>query len=816
MRTVITISKKSITTLLNSSTVNGASAPQNIMAADEDWPSQSFRDHVIHRLEPELARNRQTAPNLPVPGDARQVEEYVFQKCNSKDEYMRTIAKVINAINCNSKSASVPTILNAPYNTTNTGPNKSSPTSQTANNLGQNNFKTQIPPDPQPTHQQQQHRAELQNNTRYNAPQLGQPPPMIHPSSTTPVTATPPVGLGSAQMTQSMRVPNTTHTPVNGPNNQYYPQGLPSNQQSGAHPGSLPNSSFDIKPTSTPIAPQQRWSNMQNQTPPMYVGQQMHPEMQGRQMYNSMQHIPGQPSYNIPNTINNPPVVMDNSVSSSNYSTYSDMIIPPSAEALSNIRKAGLDRYYIDAIRRLQPYLQTLKNKSNQFPPGDPNFHRIEYAITVLRFDRIATLDSLRQMESYILNLCRDQYAPTAQLSQMDTMPPSYGSGAPMQMNQQQMQWQGQMWDDKPPMSQQGYMQQRAAPAPSYLPSQNKPMMSSTQNMPYRSDSMVGQPYSNQSYNQGMYSLHNQPMSIVSNHSNNRPPTAGNPSSIQSSMMPPMSTTQSIYSDLSADTMQAFDDLYATVSDLGTADTTMRTSISSELPNEGLGISNNITMPITAAHVGETAYNEMFSLEERFEFFPAESNPNSAGFVLKAYLKRQQVPPLYLIVPRGYPQMGVQVQRQALDLDSFYYDDLQTAVHTQISKTNARSISEVLNIWDDAVAQFYVNQNTTDQFDDLLGANYSDIFYHKYTGIVLMYSFFKFYSFKSIGQRLLQICSFQVFFCDNEILLNIQMLSLFPFFDTNFYEYKASLKKIICFLFKNLLRVHDYVHFATV
>jgi hypothetical protein len=758
--------------------------------ADEDWPSQSFRDHVIHRLEPELARNRQTAPNLPVPGDARQVEEYVFQKCVSKDEYMRTIAKVINAINCNSKSASVPTGLTIQYGSASNG-SKQSPTSQTASALmsgvAQGN-RTQIPPDPQPTHQQQ-HRADLQSNARYHTPPLGQPPPMMHAQSSAANSSLP---LNNASMhpgsislaSQPSRLSNT-HIPPNGPSNQqYYPSMQP------GQPGNMPHSSqmYDIKPISSvssinPNMPPQQQSQQQqqprwnSQNQPMYMNHQqnaptMH-EMQPRGMYNPpshMQPLPGQSQYSgIPPPNPAQSSVLENLVGPPNYAHYE---IPPTPEILANIKKIsnGNDKFYLDMIRRLQPTIPALRAKLNQLPPNDVNVSRIEYALNVIRFEKAATLDNLRQVETYVTKYINDphlMYPQPKPMHAMEGMGP-YGmppSNIPMHQqmppSQQPMQWSNQGWiDDKAQMQQQPnqqqtpqqlYMLQRSQPygIPPQVKGSAPP---SSQNMHYRPDSQQP-PYQNSQFPQ-MYapvSMQNQPMSVqpstyssVHNRPQSQPPqmmhgAPQNQMSQQSMMMPPSS--QSIYGNdlIPSDAMHtSFDDIYMPMSDLGStsSDVNMRTnSVTNELPSSipGDGINSMMQQQsmsgITPNAVGDQAYSEILNVEDRFQFSLVNDPSVPNGPLLKCKLRRDmQLPPVFLIIPKGYPQTPVDFHRVELDLDSFFYDDVQTAVYNQFAKVSPRTITEALNSWDETVINFYSTQISNENYDELFSSvSYNDM-----------------------------------------------------------------------------------------
>jgi hypothetical protein len=749
--------------------------------ADEDWPSQSFRDHVIHRLEPELARNRQTAPNLPVPGDARQVEEYVFQKCVSKDEYMRTIAKVINAINCNSKSATVPAGLTNQYGTASNG-SKQSPTSQTASALMSGvaqGARTQIPPDPQPTHQQQ-HRADLQSNARYHTPPLGQPPPMMH--TPTPNTSQPINNIsmhpGSVSMgSQSSRMSNT-HMPPNGPSGQQYYSSMTPGQ-----PGNMPPHSsqmYDIKPISSvssnmpPLQAQQQqqqpraW-NANNQ--PMYMNHQqnaptMH-EMQPR-MYNAPNHMqPGQSHYSgIPPPSVSQPSVLENLVGPPNYAHYE---IPPTPEIIANIKKIsnGNDKFYLDMIRRLQPTIPALRAKLNHLPPADVNVSRIEYALNVIRFEKAATLDNLRQVETYVTKYINDpniMYQPPKPMHSMEPLgQPNYGmppSNIPMHQQQQQMtpqpmQWSNQGWVDDKAQIQQPNQQQQQQPQQLYMSQRSQPYgiapqtkgsLQSTQNMHYRPDSQQP-PYQNSQF-PPMYapvSMQNQTMPMQTNsyasvqhRPQSQPPQMMHTGQPPNQMIMPQSS-QSIYGNdlMSSDAMHtSFDDIYMPMSDLGStsSDVNMRTSsITNELPNSipGDGINSMMQQQsmsgITPNAIGEQAYSEIINVEDRFQFSLVSDPSVPNGPLLKCKLRRDmQLPPVFLIIPKGYPQTPVGFHRVELDIDSFFYDDVQNAVYSQFAKVSPRNITEALNSWDETVINFYSTQISNDNYDELF-SGYGDM-----------------------------------------------------------------------------------------
>jgi len=125
------------------------------------------------------------------------------------------------------------------------------------------------------------------------------------------------------------------------------------------------------------------------------------------------------------------------------------------------------------------------------------------------------------------------------------------------------------------------------------------------------------------------------------------------------------------------------------------------------------------TTIVGIAQLNDSVRSELASMESRFSFDPSvEMTNDGMMYLVRCMLKREQVPPMRIVIPRNYPNALPTVERAVLDLESFYYDDLQNAIHDQLNKLAPRNIVDILNTWDNTVASFSSNQVPSANFED--------------------------------------------------------------------------------------------------
>lgn len=781
-----------------------------------DWPSQLFRDHVIIRLEPELARNRQNAPNLPVPGDARQVEEYVFQKCGSKDEYMRTIAKVINAINCNSKSTAMPPVFQAqqqggvrqPSSTsllTQLGSGGVTPTTPTSS------YKAQIPPDPQPTHQQQQIRFPLQqqpSNTSIDQTsfQMGQPPPIMmtnslqqFPSQNDQIEVAPDPSMQNSSMgvmdygriqqqQQGTFTPQQYQQPMMGGQSMPQQQQLPLTGSSAA-PLAMQNSGRSINKMLTDSQMQQQHSQLLLQQQRHWIAQQQ----QKQQNYIP----PQQQQFGIPqqNFMGNQQMTTGGMIPQGN----ANMMLPQYGggqtaqmmteyppnfppEIIQRLKAMGPnERPYFEKVCQLQQFVGFLQSSLIKYQADVAMVSRINTMLSVLRFERFMGMNELNDIEIVIRKMMFTSHPGYAAQLQQSMIPQStmdpYAAQIGSQMHPAASNW--SEWSTLQNTQQNaamasgmmrggssvGYsssggatMQKVVQPtqassympagvntssaffgnAPTSQPGGIAPISSSQSQPPYSSGMMIDQKYQLQTsqQQQQQYSTYSQQQYTQQQQRQTFGNALGNSNTTtMSTSNQPIMTQQMQQWPATTGDAAAIDDLYSSMDDLLPVPTEQQTPSSSA--NSGrpmnldgmLGIgggnasgrSSGITVNIS--QLPDAIRSEIADLEQRFQFDPSvEIASDMNSFVIKCILRSQQVPPLRLIIPRGYPVGSVTVERAILDLDSFYFDDLQNFIHEQFGKLNSRTITDILNTWENAVQQFYASgQMGQNNFEDFSG-----------------------------------------------------------------------------------------------
>ncbi|CAJ0941398.1 unnamed protein product, partial [Mesorhabditis belari] len=751
------------------------------MSSEEDWPSQRFRDHVINRLEPELARNRQNAPNLPVPGDARQVEEYVFQKCVSKDEYMRTIAKVINAINCNSKSAAVPPVLQpAPF----PSPGQTPQSQQSQGQQGTPNpqYRAGVPPDPQPTQARQQQNGPTGIGTPPSAPA---PLPSQNAHQTNQTTmGQPPPQMSSAQPQNPM---NQNFGPA--PGSGYNPSML--NQQQGGY----------NQPTYQP--------NMVKREPPMTPGPQYPSPMGGmRQIDVQGRHYPTtaaphqgygmDPNYG-PGHGGSVLESLINTPQGGNFQNQSMMGGHPDGRMQQQHPGMGMPGGPIGAqghlggqemnneqaqyqmkLNTLKPYCHNLRIRSQQcrLEGNLDAAGKLETMLGVLEGRRVVSLEYLSNLESWIHKKA-DFLNRGVMTSSTGGTPGSRGSpltatqppplqpmgsqsapfGAPPLQQQPPMAAQPRVQPSMmspgtgppqgidpmvmhDPMQHPGYGYGMGGPGgpPMWAPPNQHPMMMQQQFAPHQMGAGGGPMHGGY---RGEHVEHHRPypiqrpthMQAQIGQPQGMPPQQGLPqqgppslsvyvmpssSPLSTSSLPtppcPIPSNQSNNHQIQNQGQSQDETFYGLVDDF--LPTPLDTPQGPPPPNA----QQRHNAHRGSGMLSETARNELAHLSSRFEtdFNQIESHDGNT-VIVKIKLKSHNVPLLRLVVPIHYPNGMISVDRAALDIDAYFYDDLQNAVHERLAAPGLRTITQFLETWESTVRQFYM-MNTAPQsgtFDDL-------------------------------------------------------------------------------------------------
>mgnify|MGYP002062129668 CR=1 FL=1 len=111
------------------------------------------------------------------------------------------------------------------------------------------------------------------------------------------------------------------------------------------------------------------------------------------------------------------------------------------------------------------------------------------------------------------------------------------------------------------------------------------------------------------------------------------------------------------------------------------------------------------------ARLSDPGMRECAAASDRFELDHTTEQKDGQHVVIRCRLKTHSVPPLRLVVPTTYPKgSSIIVERPALDMDSFMYDDLQNVVHERLQRPGLMTITDYLDAWESTVRQFYLMQ----------------------------------------------------------------------------------------------------------